>query len=176
MTEPFRSRPRIRPQQPPPPTMDEEVIDGVIAEEIEQAIIPYEEPSQGYAEPRPRPQRSRVKHTRLAHLDLFMLALILIVGGIFFTLMRVATLSEAILQWWPAVSMGIAILWSFVALLRRDATAFLGGAGVVGLSASLLLDTNDIAPFGESVIGVILISLGVAIVVRGLLLRSSEVV
>lgn len=176
MSEPFRSRPRIRPQQAPPPEPEDQVIDGVITEDIEQSLVPYSEPEPAQAEPRHRPQRPRVKRTRLVHVDLFMLALMLLVGGIFFTLMNVTTLADAILQWWPAASLGAAVLWSFMALVRRDATAFLGGAGIAGLSVSLLLDSNDVAPFGESVVGVILISLGVAIVVRGLLLRSTEAV
>jgi hypothetical protein len=95
----------------------------------------------------------------------------MMVAGIFFTYLNAAANPDPVLEWWPSVSLFVSLVWSMVALVRRNATAFLGGAGAAGLSISLLLHTQDVAQFQETVVGVILISIGLAIVVRGLLLR-----
>lgn len=175
MTQPFRSRPRVR-RQPEEP--QEQIVDGVIAEEEEQSLVPYDLPAEGLPPEEPpltaRPARP-LRPRPAAHWEirpaLLILSVALVIAGIFFTLLNVASLSAAVREWWPAVLLGAAMLWSLIALIRRDAVAFLGGAGVSGVSISLLIDTQEMAEFRETVVGAILISIGVAIVVRGLLLR-----
>jgi hypothetical protein len=177
MNQPFRSRPRVRPQVEPPKP-GEEIVEGVIEEE--RALVPLDQPAAegqqarpGYQgiQPVPRPaQRPAAK--RVIHPGFLLAALGLLVGGMFFTLLNNADLPEVVDRWWPMVSLVIALIWSLSALARRNATSFLGGAAVTGLSISLLLHTQGVAQFRETFVGVTLISLGLAIVVRGLLLRQ----
>jgi hypothetical protein len=100
-------------------------------------------------------------------------ALALVVGGIFFTLLNVAELPAIVTNWWPIVTLVISFAWSFSALKQRNAAAFLGGAGAVGLSISMLLHTQEIADFGETFVGFVLISIGTGVIMRGLLLRQA---
>lgn len=179
-SEPFRSRPRVdrEPARSEPrmePATDgepeAEVVEGYIEESAPRAIV----------------QRDQVDHTlhlpeddsdktRLEQPGLFLIAMGMVIGGIFLTVLRNVDLPDSIEQWWPMVSLIVAILWSFVSLWRRDVRAFLGGAVVAGISVSLLLDAQDIARFQETVIGIILMTFGLAIVMRGLLLRSVKTV
>lgn len=182
--EPFRSRPRIErepsspePDQEPSPVepdnepYEEDIIEGIMEESLPQAIIPSEQVRQ----PLHLPEDSTVAD-RVTRPGLLLIALGLTIGGIFLTIVNNADLPTTIEEWWPAVSLAAAALWSLVALLRRDVRAFLGGAVVAGLSISLLLETQGIAAFGETVVGVILMTFGLAIVMRGLLLRSVQTI
>lgn len=180
--EPFRSRPRIErepaePEQEPSPVepdnelYEEDIIEGIMEESLPQAIVPAEQIRQ----PLQLPEDHSVAD-RVARPGLLLIAVALTVGGIFLTIVNNADLPAAIEEWWPAVSLAAAALWSLVALMRRDVRAFLGGAVVAGISISLLLETQGIASFGETVVGVILMTFGLAIVMRGLLLRSVQTV
>ena len=182
MNEPFRSRPKVTRD---PPEEDLPIIDGVIEEippeesyannyEDDYEYLAYEIDDEEIESPPPpvaRPTPKRRRGVKLAKPGLFLIALALVAVGIFFTLLNIVDFSDEVLEWWPAVTLGIAGLWSLVALIRRDSTAFLGGAGVAAISISLLLDAQSVAEFHETVVGIILIMLGVAVVVRGLLMR-----
>ncbi len=169
MKEPFRSRPPIR----RPEVEDDQIVDGEVEEEA-LALIPLEGPDEI-----PLPHDAAPSHSlrrqllavRVPGPGLLALALALLAAGVFFTLLNVATLPDDVANWWPMATLAAAGLWSLVALLRRDARSFLGGASAAGLSVSFLLDVQDVAPLEETVVGVILITLGVAIMVRGLLMR-----
>ncbi len=164
MNTPFRSRPHIRPK--PDDEDNQQIVEGIIAED--HALVPVDLP------PEEEAPRRRRRRPRVANPGLLILALGLMVAGVFFTMMNVDALSDQVLEDWPFVTLGLAVLWCLIALVRRDATAFLGGAAIIGLSVSLLLDTQDVgASFEETVVGSILIVLGLAIVVRGVLLRST---
>lgn len=104
-----------------------------------------------------------------------MLALGLIAGGIFGTLLRQDRLGDEVLAWWPAVPLAVAALWMLVALVRRQVTSFLGGAALAGFGLSALLDAQDIAALGDTLLGVVLVTVGLGIVVRGFLLRGRAV-
>jgi hypothetical protein len=190
MNKPFRSRPRIRRKDESEHTVpEEEIIEGVIEEEYpaEPPLVePVETPRQARVTT-PEISEEPVKRSRLfqvgwifrlrvADPGLFLVLIALILGGVFFTLMNTTTLAEPIETWWPAVALGIALLWSALALLRRDPTAFLGGAGAAGFCVSLLLETQSIADFQETVVGIMLVTIGLAIVMRGLLLRPGDVI
>lgn len=164
---PFHSRPPLRPQ---PDEEEEQIIEGVM--EPPQALVPIEEVEEP-ADPSASSRQRRVRAPRVAQPGAFWLALILIVGGIFFTLMNVSSLSDQVLKWWPVTVLVGAGLWAFIALLRRDVRAFLAGAGSLGLGISLLLEAHEVATFEETVVGAILITLGMGVVVRGLLMRSA---
>lgn len=193
-TNPFRSRPKVErpsageedsfsdaergyshaspPQSTPPPIEDSaEIIEGVIEEQIPQALI-LAEPlqHQPIALPDDRPEPPPRKK-RIARPGLLLMAIALFLGGIFVTLLRNADLPDVIEAWYPLVSLGVALLWVIVALMRRDVSAFIGGAIVAGLSISLLLDAQGVASFQETFIGLLLMTFGLSIVMRGLLLR-----
>jgi hypothetical protein len=181
--EPFLSRPRIRKKtdMAPSESSENEIIEGVIEEEeasfLPVAYSPEIAAQSAYrqAESVPtKPKRRFGFGLRIVDPALFLLAVALIAGGIFFTLMNIVPLPDSVERWYPAMILLTAILWSFIALVRRDATAFLGGAGVGGLSLSLLMQTQDIAPFEETAVGITLISVGMAIVIRGLLMRQRQ--
>lgn len=179
MKQPFRSRPRVRPrQEPTEPEDDDQIVEGVI-EEPRNKLVPVpipdlppqgESPRQGRRSQPPSGSR-QLPVMRVAEPGLLLIAIGMMVAGIFFTYLNVAGNPDPVLEWWPSVSLFVSLVWSMVALTRRNATAFLGGAGAAGLSISLLLHTQDVAKFQETVVGVILISIGLAIIVRGLLLR-----
>lgn len=179
MSQPFRSRPRIRRQTELP--AEPEVVEGVLSEAPQQALVPFEPENEvlpvdaPILPPRPiRPQKTAKREWAIRP-GLLILAFVLIASGIFFTLLNVATLNKTVVEWWPAVMLGGAVLWILLALFRQDATAFLGGAGAMGISTSLLLETQKIASVGETMVGAILISLGLGIMMRGLLLRPRSV-
>lgn len=101
-----------------------------------------------------------------------LLALVLLAGGIVGTLLRQDRLSEEDVSWWPVTVLIVAGLWMLVALARRRVEAFLGGAALVGVGLSALLDTQDIASLRETLLGMVLITTGLGIVIRGFVLRG----
>ncbi len=188
MSEPFRSRPRVtRPASKPPEAQpsrpsDEEIIEGVIEEE--RGVVPFDpmvsqqeqQRAQYYeylAREEDRDDTSKGFWSKVAAPGLFLVAAGLVAGGIFFTLLNVVELPSIITRWWPTVTLFISLSWSLSALNRRNAAAFLGGAGAIGLSLSLLLDAQEIADFGETFVGLVLISIGTGVIMRGLLLRQA---
>lgn len=188
MSEPFRSRPRVtRPASKPPEAQstqpsEDEIIEGVIEEE--RGVVPFdpvvsqqEQQRAQYYEYLTREEEHEDTPTgflsKIAEPGLFLVALALVAGGIFFTLLNVVELPSLITRWWPTIALFIALFWSLSALNRRNAAAFLGGAGAAGLSISLLLDAQEIANFGETFVGLVLISIGTGVIMRGLLLRQA---
>lgn len=101
-----------------------------------------------------------------------LLALSLLAGGIVGTLLRQDRLSANDVSWWPVAVLILAGLWMLVALARRRVEAFLGGAALVGVGLSALLDTQDIASLRETLLGMVLITTGLGIVIRGFMLRG----
>lgn len=188
MSEPFRSRPRVtRPTSKPAEAQpsrpaEEEIIEGVIEEE--RSVVPFdpvvsqqEQQRAQYYEYLAREEDHEDTRTgllsKIAAPGLFLVALALVVGGIFFTLLNIAELPSIITRWWPTIVLFISLFWSLSALNRRNAAAFLGGAGAAGLSISLLLNAQEIASFGETFVGLILIAIGTGVIMRGLLLRQA---
>jgi hypothetical protein len=195
--EPFRSRPKVerQPNEPenpsagnyaghantPPIEDDADIIEGVIEETTPPppyvppaSIIPHEP----IALPEDEPPSRAVRQPRLKVVrpGLLLIALGLIIGGVFVTLLNTVTLPDSVLRWYPMGSLGVAFGWAFVALVRRNIAQFVAGMVVFGLSLSLLLDTQDVASFRETFIGILLMSFGLAIVIRGLLLRQTRLV
>lgn len=101
-----------------------------------------------------------------------LLALALLAGGIVGTLLRQDRLSEEDVSWWPVAVLIVAGLWMLVALVSRRVEAFLGGAVLAGVGLSALLDTQGIASLRETLLGVVLITTGLGIVIRGFVLRG----
>lgn len=104
--------------------------------------------------------------------DMLLVVIILIASGIFGTLLLRGDLADAVEEWWSVVVLAFAAVWMLVALLRRHVTAFLGAAAVAGVGLSLIMDGQDIAQFEETVLGIVLVTIGLGIGIRGLLLRQ----
>lgn len=127
-----------------------------------------------------RAGRARRRRFRSSHLsarvglrwDWLILALVLIAAGIVGTLLRQGRLSDDDLAWWPLLLLGFAGLWMLVALARRRVAPFLGGAALAGVGLSALLDVQDIAAFRDTLLGLVLVTTGLGVVIRGFVLRG----
>lgn len=120
----------------------------------------------------PRARLPRVDLGIVFRLDVLLLALFLIAAGIFGTLLYQDRLQDDIVAWWPVAIIAGGALWMVLMLVRRQVAPFLGGSAFAGVGLSLLLNSQDIAAFEETVLGVVLVTVGLGIVVRGLLLRQ----
>jgi hypothetical protein len=125
--------------------------------------------------PRPHPPRPHVP--RLApgteiRFGVLLAILALIAGGIFGTLVNLGRISGKAQDWWPGAIIAVAVLWMVAALAQRRVASFLGGAALAGVGLSLLMDTQRIASAQETLIGTVLVTVGLGIAIRGLLLRQ----
>ena len=123
----------------------------------------------------PRRRRLRLPRPSLGvriRFWVLLLALALIAGGIFGTLLWQDRLREEVTAWWPVVPLVVSVLWMLIALVRRQVTSFLGGAALVGVGLSALLDAQDIAALRDTLLGTVLVTVGLGVVVRGFLLRG----
>lgn len=76
------------------------------------------------------------------------------------------------LVWLPAALSALAVVWFVRALLRRSGKAMLRSSALLGLSLSLLLAAQGLAPVGGTLVGLTLICVGAGLLLRGLLLRQ----
>lgn len=72
----------------------------------------------------------------------------------------------------PVAIGAIGALWFVSALLRRRPRSILFAAAWLGAALSLLLASQGIAEVGNTLIGLVLIAVGVALVLRGLLMAN----
>ncbi|HEX3054091.1 MAG TPA: hypothetical protein VHP83_25780 [Aggregatilineaceae bacterium] len=119
-----------------------------------------------------RPQIHLARPTINLRFDMLFVVVFLVALGIFGTLLNLDRVSETGRAWWPVTIIISALLWMIIALLRRQVASFLGGAALAGVGLSLLMDTQDIANARETLLGVVLLAVGLGIVVRGFLLRG----
>lgn len=99
----------------------------------------------------------------------------LIALTVFALLSNQGLLPPEVLLWWPAVIVIPAGLWFFASLARQNPQTLIGSAALLGLSISLLLASQKIAPLGTTFVGVTFIAAGTGIILRGLLLRHQPV-
>lgn len=124
----------------------------------------------------PRPHLPRLQLPQFEiDLGLLILVILLVAGGIFGTLLNQGRIRDDVEQWWPAGVIGGAIIWLLAALARRRVAAFLGAAAALGVGLSLLMDTQDIASLQDTMLGLVLVAIGLGIVIRGFLLRQQNV-
>ncbi len=144
-------------------------------DEPEDADTYYPEPERA-----PRRRRLRLRGPRLPQLrvgaairwDMLLLVVLLIAAGGAGTWLVRGDVPETVRAWWPGTLAAFAGVWMLVALLRQHVESFLGATVFAGIGLSLLMDTQDIAPFEETLFGVMLVTLGLGIVIRGFLLRQ----
>lgn len=104
--------------------------------------------------------------------DELLVVILLVAAGIFGTLLKLDRLRSDVETWWPVAVLVVAGLWMLIALARRRVASFLGGAALSGAGLSLLMDLQDIAPLNDTLLGLVLVTLGLGIVIRGFLLRQ----
>jgi hypothetical protein len=103
-----------------------------------------------------------------------LLALALIVAGIFGALLNRGQVPDNIEEWWPLAIVVAAAVWMVVALARRQVASFLGGSALAGVGLSLVMNNQDIADFRETLLGMVLVTAGLGIAIRGFLLRQQN--
>jgi hypothetical protein len=156
----------------------------------EQDFVPFVPVTRRYAqdeteieepEPPAPPRRARrIRSPRIPvprffatiRLDAMLIVVFLSVGGVFGTLLNQDRIRDNVAAWWPMVIVVTAAAWMLYTLIQRRAASFLGGAAFTGLGLSLLMDTQDIAPLDQTLVGMVLIMVGLGIVVRGFALRQ----
>lgn len=150
-----------------------------------QPFVPVEStPPEVFAEPMPYERVEREDEVRPVHIrrtgprvrvrfGVLVLALLLIAAGVVGTLRNLDRLELTVPEQWPFVVLAIAGLWLVIALNRRNVTSALGAAALAGVGISALLDVQGIAAWRETLIGTVVVMLGLGIVLRGLLLRQT---
>jgi hypothetical protein len=159
-------RPQVRPERVAPdiPTPEE------------MALAAYEERA---ADDLPPPRQAPAAWRRAFSLgqDIqpgpALLALSLISTGIFWTLHNRGQAPDFLTAWWPLGLIVLAALWALYALRYGQMAAFLGSNVLAGLGFSLWLDAQDLLPWQDTLAGAVLISLGLGLIARGLVLRRS---
>jgi hypothetical protein len=120
----------------------------------------------------PRPRIGRPSLGIEIRFGVLLAAILLIVGGIFGTLLNLDRISGEVADWWPAALLAVAVLWMGAALIRRRVASFLGASAFLGVGLSLLMDTQRVADANDTIVGIVLITVGLGIVMRGFLLRG----
>jgi len=149
------------------PTPDEAVVSEYVRRD--------EEPEEVSRRRLPRIHLPNIIVWRAVRPGLLLLAGTLIAGGVLWTMHNRGQLSTDVEQWWPAFVVGVAFLWALLALIGRRVAEFLAAVSLSGIGISLLLDTQDIITWQETLVGIVLITVGVGIIARGLLLRQGSV-
>lgn len=124
-----------------------------------------------------RPARARRPSRRLSVTPgALALAALLIAAGVIGTLLNLDRIELSLPAAWPVGVLAVALIWLVSALSRGHVTSALGAAALAGAGLSALLDTQGIAAWRETLIGLVLVALGLGIVLRGLLLRQNAAV
>jgi hypothetical protein len=150
-----------------------------------QSAYAEDEAESSYASPQLPRRRLRLPRPRLPSISLggpilgievrgviLLVAVALIVAGIFGTLLNQGRIRPDVEEWWPLVIIIGAVLWMLIALIRRQVASFLGGAAFGGAGLSLLMGTQGVAKADETLLGMVLVTVGLGIVIRGFLLRQ----
>lgn len=158
-------------------------VSGTASDEEEQETLADMQVIQRSPEREERPRRVRLPQVHIPRihlsrpdiqlrLDVLFVVVFLVALGIFGTLLNLDRINTTGRAWWPVTIIVSALLWMIIALLRRQVASFLGGAALAGVGLSLLMDTQDIANARETLLGVVLLAVGLGIVIRGFLLRG----
>jgi hypothetical protein len=129
------------------------------------------------AQPRPAKRRLRLPNILAwgeVNPGMLLLAVGLVVGGVFWMLYNRGQTSEAANAWWPMVLLAGGFLWSAYALAMRRVPSFLAANALMGVSFSLWLDAQDYLEWQQTMAGCILVAVGLGIIARGFLLRQGS--
>lgn len=179
------------------PPEDDDIIEGVIqddSEEIdnhatlervapdiptpdEMALTPFVRTYERETPPK-APRRLKVRLPKLlvweeVRPSILLVATGLISVGIFWTLHNRGQTASQIDQLAPLLLLAFALIWSIYALVTARPTTFLAATTLVGISISFWLDMQDLIAWHKTFIGAILITVGIGIMARGLVLRGT---
>lgn len=117
------------------------------------------------------PRRRPVRHLPFTTRPVVLLAVIVVIAiGVLLLLYQQGQLPDEVLIWWPLALIIPGVLWFLISLARRSGNGLLAGAALVGVGISLQLSTLSTYAIGSTLVGIVLISTGTAILVRGLLM------
>ncbi len=147
-------------------------------EETEPVTYEHQRRRRGLPLPRLRLPRLRLPRLRTPRIGvemrggILLVVVMLIAAGVFGTLLVQGTLRDSVEGWWPLAIIVGALLWMLLSLVQRRVTSFLGAWALAGVGLSALLDTQSIASAQDTVLGVVLVTVGLGIAFRGFLLRQ----
>jgi peptidoglycan/LPS O-acetylase OafA/YrhL len=133
------------------------------------------------AEPEPEaeiepPRRRPVRRLPFSVRPMALLAVIIVIAiGVLLLLYQQNQLPAEVLVWWPLAMIIPGILWFLISLARRSGNGLLAGAALVGVGISLQLSTLSTYEARSTLVGIMLISTGTAILVRGLLMGRQPI-
>lgn len=171
----FRRQSTASPAQPLTPDRPLERVAPDVPTPLEAGLTVYE----GAESDSPAPSRWRWPRLLAwgeVRPEILTIAISLIVGGIFWTLHNRGETSQTLEIWWPLAILLLGLGWALWSLIQRRPTPFLAAMALTGIGISVLLDTQDYLKWHETLIGIALMTLGVGIMARGLLLRQGSVV
>lgn len=116
------------------------------------------------------PPRPRLPFTLQGSVVLGILAVMLI--GAVWLLISLELMPKAFYTAAPVAATAFGVLWFLVMLVQRRAKGIIFAAAWLGGALSLLLASQDVAQVGDTLIGLVLIAVGVALVLRGLLMMN----
>jgi len=125
------------------------------------------------AESAPRrliPPRPRLPFTLQGSVLLGIFGLVLL--GVAWLLISLELMPAGFYTVAPVAASAFGALWFLIALLRRQPRSIIFAAAWLGAALSLLLASQGIAEVGDTLIGLVLIAVGVALVLRGLLMSN----
>ncbi|MCS6872726.1 MAG: hypothetical protein NZ571_14865 [Anaerolineae bacterium] len=114
--------------------------------------------------------RTRLPFALQGSIVLGILAVALI--GVAWLLVNLELMPQAFYTAAPIAATAFGALWFLMALLQRRARGIIFAAAWLGAALSLLLAAQGVAQVGDTLIGLILIAVGVALVLRGLLMAD----
>ena len=142
----------------------------------EMSLAPYQPPPPAES-PRKAPGRlRRLLLWREIRPGILFIALGLVAAGVYWTLRNLEAVPANLRNSWAAALLLASLIWSIGSLIARRGGAFLAGSVMAGISLSLMLDTQGYADWKDSLMGVVLITVGLGIIARGLLLRQGATV
>jgi hypothetical protein len=141
------------------------------AQEPADSEAPEQEPQE--SQEVSRPQRAQIPFSVSLPTTFAILGLVALTA--FVLLLNQGALPAAVITWWPLVVLVFSLLWFLSSLVRRDSRSLLGSAALLGLSVSMMLAAQNVASLAGTMVGVMFIATGTAIVLRGLLLRQQPI-
>ena len=113
---------------------------------------------------------------QLINWPIFLAIILLIALSVGLILNNLGVLPQSILAYWPLALLILSALWTVLALIRRRVRSLLGSTALLGLSIALfLITTGNIIASGSTLLGIMLISVGAGLLLRGLLLRGQPI-
>lgn len=103
-----------------------------------------------------------------------LIVLALVAAAVGLALHNLNLLPKSVIGWLPLLVIGPAALWLLLSITRRSPKGMLGSTALLGIGLSLLLSAHNVAPLEATLMGIVLVSVGAGLLLRGLLLRGQS--